>query len=140
MRHGNIAWLWSITAALAGFLFGFDTAVISGAEQAIQRLWQMDDALHGLAVSSALWGTVIGAITGSIPSDRYGRRPTLVTIGVLYTVSAIGRAQMAAPWATAALTTRLTRSRVMNGRTPSCTTTMSGSRARSACSARQTDS
>jgi sugar porter (SP) family MFS transporter len=92
MRHGSLAWLWSITAALAGFLFGFDTAVISGAEQAVQRLWQMDDALHGLAISSALWGTVIGAIAGSIPSDRYGRRPTLIGIGVLYAVSAIGSA------------------------------------------------
>ncbi len=92
MRHGNVAWLWSITAALAGFLFGFDTAVISGAEQAVQRLWQMDDALHGLAISSALWGTVIGAVAGSIPSDRYGRRPTLIGIGVLYAVSAIGSA------------------------------------------------
>lgn len=92
MRRVDIAWLWSITAALAGFLFGFDTAVISGAEQAVQRVWQMDDTLHGLAISSALWGTVAGALTGSIPSDRFGRRPTLIGIGVLYAVSAIGSA------------------------------------------------
>ncbi len=92
MGRDNIAWLWSITAALAGFLFGFDTAVISGAEQAVQRLWQMDDTMHGLAISSALWGTVIGSIAGAIPSDRYGRRPTLIGIGVLYAVSAIGSA------------------------------------------------
>jgi sugar porter (SP) family MFS transporter len=88
----SVAWLWSITAALAGFLFGFDTAVISGAEQAVQRLWQMDDTMHGLAISSALWGTVLGALGGAIPSDRYGRHPTLIGIGVLYAVSAIGSA------------------------------------------------
>ena len=79
-------------AALAGFLFGFDTAVISGAEQAVQRVWNMSAGLHGLAISSALWGTVVGAIFGGIPSDRYGRKPTLIVIGVLYAVSAIGSA------------------------------------------------
>ena len=80
---------WSITAALAGFLFGFDTAVISGAESAIQTLWQLDPLQHGLAVSIALWGTVLGAIVGSWPTDRWGRRRTLSMIGVLYLVSAL---------------------------------------------------
>lgn len=84
--------LWALTAALAGFLFGFDTAVISGAEQDVQRAWSMNDALHGLAISSALWGTVLGAIFGGVPSDRFGRKPTLIGIGVLYFVSAIGSA------------------------------------------------
>lgn len=83
---------WAAVAALAGFLFGFDTAVISGAEQAIQRIWQMTDTVHGLAISSALWGTVLGALFGGWPSDRWGRRPTLIGIGVLYAVSAIGSA------------------------------------------------
>jgi sugar porter (SP) family MFS transporter len=83
---------WAAVAALAGFLFGFDTAVISGAEQAIQRIWQMSDTVHGLAISSALWGTVLGALFGGWPSDRWGRRPTLIGIGVLYAVSAIGSA------------------------------------------------
>jgi sugar porter (SP) family MFS transporter len=92
MAHKNIVWLWSITAALAGFLFGFDTAVISGAEQAVQRVWSMSDALHGLAISAALWGTVAGSLAGSMPSDRYGRRPTLIGIGVLYALSAFGSA------------------------------------------------
>lgn len=83
---------WAMIAALAGFLFGFDTAVISGAEQAVQKVWNMSDALHGLAISSALWGTVIGALTGGWPSDRWGRRPTLIAIGVFYAISALGSA------------------------------------------------
>ena len=83
---------WALTAALAGFLFGFDTAVISGAEQAVQREWAMSDALHGLAISAALWGTVIGALTASWPLDRFGRKQTLIWIGVLYALSAIGSA------------------------------------------------
>ncbi|MES2300923.1 MAG: MFS transporter, partial [Pseudomonadota bacterium] len=83
---------WALIAALAGFLFGFDTAVISGAEQAVQKVWAMSDALHGLAISSALWGTVIGALLGGWPSDRWGRRPTLIAIGVFYAISALGSA------------------------------------------------
>ena len=74
---------YAVIAALAGFLFGFDTAVISGAEQAVQRVWDMDAVLHGLAISSALWGTVIGALFGGWPADRYGRKPTLIVIGIL---------------------------------------------------------
>lgn len=84
--------IWSITAALAGFLFGFDTAVISGAEQAVQKLWHMDAFAHGLAISAALWGTVLGALTGAIPSDRYGRKPTLAAIAILYIVGSLGSA------------------------------------------------
>lgn len=83
---------WSITVALAGFLFGLDTAVISGAEQAIQKLWSLDDFTHGLAVAMALWGTVVGSMLGGIPSDRLGRRQTLLAIGLLFFVSAIGSA------------------------------------------------
>ncbi len=83
---------WAFVAALAGFLFGFDTAVISGAEQAVQRLWAMSSTVHGLAISSALWGTVLGALFGGWPSDRWGRKPTLIVIGMLYAVSSIGSA------------------------------------------------
>jgi len=91
MRHTQILF-WSITVAMGGFLFGFDTAVISGAEQSIQELWQLDDFLHGLAVAIALYGTVLGAMLGGIPADQYGRKQTLFGIGILYLVSAIGSA------------------------------------------------
>ena len=83
---------WSVTAALAGFLFGFDTVVISGAEQQIQTLWGLSSFLHGLCLSSALWGTVLGALLGGIPTERYGRRKTLIAIGALYFISALGSA------------------------------------------------
>jgi len=83
---------WSITVALGGFLFGFDTAVISGAEQAIQENWQLSDGLHGLAVAIALYGTVLGAVFGGVPADKFGRKKTLFGLGVLYLVSALGSA------------------------------------------------
>lgn len=84
---------WSIIAALAGFLFGFDTVVISGADQQLQELWGTSDAFHGAVVMGmALWGTVIGAIFGGIPTNRFGRKNTLIWIGVLYTIHAIGSA------------------------------------------------
>jgi sugar porter (SP) family MFS transporter len=84
--------LWSLTSALAGFLFGFDTVVISGAEQRIQSLWGLSPELHGIAMGSALYGTVLGSLLGGWPADRFGRRPTLLVIGLLYIVSAVGAA------------------------------------------------
>ncbi len=85
--------LWSITAALAGFLFGFDTVVISGADKKLQELWQTSDVFHGSVVMAmALWGTVIGAIFGGIPTNALGRKKTLIWIGVLFLVSAVGSA------------------------------------------------
>lgn len=84
--------LWSITVGLGGFLFGLDTAVISGAEQDIQRLWNLDSWQHGLAIAMALYGTVIGAAFGGVPADRFGRKPTLLWIGILFFVSALGTA------------------------------------------------
>ena len=84
---------WSVTVALAGFLFGFDTIVISGADLALQNLWQKGELFHGLVVvGSALWGTVFGAIFGGIPTDKIGRKKTLIWIGILYVVSALGSA------------------------------------------------
>lgn len=85
--------IWSITAALAGFLFGFDTVVISGAEKKLQLLWGSSDMFHGtVVIGMALWGTVIGAFFGGIPTNKLGRKTTLVWIGILYTVSAVGSA------------------------------------------------
>lgn len=84
---------WSITAAMAGFLFGFDTVVISGADTQLQQLWGTSNAYHGIVVMSmALWGTVIGAIFGGIPTNRLGRKNTLVWIGIFYVISALGSA------------------------------------------------
>ena len=84
--------LWSITSALAGFLFGFDTVVISGAEKDIQSVWHLEAGLHGVAIASALYGTVAGSMLGGWPADRFGRRSTLIIIGGLYLVGALGSA------------------------------------------------
>jgi sugar porter (SP) family MFS transporter len=84
--------VWAITSALAGFLFGFDTVVISGAEQTIQGLWGLSAGVHGIAMAAALYGTVLGSLTGGLPADRFGRKPTLLWIGTLYIVSAVGSA------------------------------------------------
>ncbi|MBP0902648.1 sugar porter family MFS transporter [Mariniflexile gromovii] len=91
--------IWSITAALAGFLFGFDTVVISGAEKKLQLLWGSSDMFHGvIVIGMALWGTVIGAFFGGIPTNKLGRKNTLIWIGVLYTISAIGSGLANDPW------------------------------------------
>ena len=87
-RSGRV-FFWSLTSALAGFLFGFDTVVISGAEQTIQKLWGTSDFMHGIAMASALYGTVLGSLIGGWPTDRYGRRATLLWVGILYFVSAV---------------------------------------------------
>lgn len=84
--------LWSVVVALGGFLFGFDTAVISGAEQSIQQYWSLTPFEHGLTISIALIGTIIGALFGSIPSDSLGRRATLIIIAVIYLVASLGTA------------------------------------------------
>src|SRR5260221_1304051 len=80
---------WSLTSALAGFLFGFDTVVISGAEKTIQSLWSLGDGMHGIAMAAALYGTVLGALFGGWPTDRFGRKATLLWIGVFYLVGAV---------------------------------------------------
>jgi sugar porter (SP) family MFS transporter len=91
--------IWSISAALGGFLFGFDTAVISGVEQTLQKLWHLTVFEHGFTVSIALIGTVIGSLIGGIPAEKYGRRISLFIVAILYLVSALGSAY-AVDWTT----------------------------------------
>lgn len=87
--NGRI-FFWSLTSALAGFLFGFDTVVISGAEKTIQTLWGLSPGLHGIVMGSALYGTVVGSLIGGWPADRFGRKATLLWIGILYFLGAVG--------------------------------------------------
>lgn len=89
---------WSLTAALSGFLFGFDMAVISGAEQAIQKLWDLSPTMHGWAMSMALWGTVAGSLLASWPTDNLGRKKTLLSVGLFFLVSAIWSATTKDPY------------------------------------------
>jgi sugar porter (SP) family MFS transporter len=89
----------SITVALAGFLFGFDTVVISGVDHSLKELWPRGDFFHGVVVmGSALWGTVAGAMFGNYPTDRWGRKRTLIAIGWLYVLSALGAGLASDPW------------------------------------------
>lgn len=80
----------SLIAALGGFLFGFETAVISGAEKTIQQLWSLSSGWQGFTVASSLIGTVIGSLLAGRPAQVYGRKKVLFFIAVLYLVSAIG--------------------------------------------------
>ena len=90
---------WSLTVAVAGFLFGFDTVVISGANLPIKELWHTTPLFHGIFIMSmALWGTVFGALLGGIPCDRLGRKKTLFWIGILFLVSALGSALAPDPY------------------------------------------
>jgi SP family arabinose:H+ symporter-like MFS transporter len=84
--------IWSIIVAIGGFIFGFDTVVISGGEQAIQKYWQLGDLAHGLTTSIAIVGTIFGALFGRIPADSIGRKKSLLIIAVLFLVSALGTA------------------------------------------------
>ena len=80
---------YAFVAALGGFLFGFDTAVISGVEKSIQLLWSLDDFSHGFTVASALIGTVIGSMIAGNPAEKYGRKRVLQAIGLLYLVTSL---------------------------------------------------
>src|SRR5258708_1802023 len=81
-----------IVASLAGILFGFDTAVIAGVTTALREIFLLSPAGLGAAVSSALWGTLLGALVVGGPGDRYGSRNMLRVIGLLYVISALGSA------------------------------------------------
>src|SRR5215469_14382239 len=82
--------VWSLVSALAGFLLGLDTVVISGPEQTIQPLWHLCEGMHGMAIAAALYGTVFGSLLGCWPTNRFGRKATLLGIGILYVRSAVG--------------------------------------------------
>lgn len=89
----------SLTASLAGFIFGFDMVVISGADKDIQLLWNTSPWFHGFFIMSmALWGTVIGSIFGGKPTEKYGRKKILLLVGLLFTVSALGSALAQDPY------------------------------------------
>ena len=89
-QTNNKVLTWSLIVSLGGFLFGFDTAVISGVEKHIQELFQLSSFMHGFTISSALIGTVTGALISGRPADRYGRKPVLFIIAALYVLTAIG--------------------------------------------------
>ena len=90
---------WSVVAALAGFIFGFDTVVISGANQPIKELWHTSTLFHGIFIMSmALWGTVAGALLGGIPAEKFGRKKVLLWVGLLFAVSALGSALAQDPY------------------------------------------
>ncbi len=86
----NFAVRVSLIAALGGFLFGFETAVISGAEKTIQSLWNLSSGWQGFTVASSLIGTVIGSLIAGMPAQRFGRKKVLLAIAFLYLLSAIG--------------------------------------------------
>ncbi len=89
----------SLIAALAGFIFGFDTVVISGANLPIKELWGTTPLFHGFFIMSmALWGTVIGAIFGGFPTEKFGRKKVLLSVGILFSLSAIGTAFATNPY------------------------------------------
>ena len=90
-------WFLSLVAAMGGFLFGYDTAVINGGEQQIQGTWHLSSFMHGLVMSSALWGTVVGAMSGGRFTDAIGRKKALFCVGVLYFASAVWSAFASGP-------------------------------------------
>lgn len=86
----------ALIAALGGFLFGFETAVISGAEKIIEKMWSLSSFWQGFTVSSSLIGTVLGSLIAGVPAKKYGRKRVLLTIAVLYFFAAIGTASISA--------------------------------------------
>jgi sugar porter (SP) family MFS transporter len=99
MKKQKLVFSWSIIVALGGFLFGFDTAVISGVEKSIQQLFNLNSFWHGFTIASALIGTVIGALIAGRPADKFGRKPVLFIVAFLFAFSAFGSALAhSLPW------------------------------------------
>ena len=88
----NFMFYVAFVASLGGLLFGFDTAVISGAEKSIQVVYDLSDFSHGFTIAIALIGTIIGAFVCSKPVEKHGRLKALKIIAFLYFVSAVGSA------------------------------------------------
>lgn len=98
MKKNNLV-RYSVVTSLAGFIFGFDTVVISGANLPIRELWHTTPLFHGFFIMSmALWGTVLGAIFGGIPTQHFGRKKVLLWVGILFAVSALGTALAPGPY------------------------------------------
>jgi sugar porter (SP) family MFS transporter len=87
----------ALIAALGGFLFGFETAVISGAEKALQSLWNLTPFWQGFTVAASLLGTVLGSLVAGAPAQKYGRKKVLIAIALMYLISALGCA-LASGW------------------------------------------
>ncbi len=86
----------ALIAALGGFLFGFETVVISGAEKTLEKLWSLGSIAQGFTVASSLLGTVLGAMLAGIPAKKYGRKKVLQVISVLFIIAAVGCASISA--------------------------------------------
>jgi MFS family permease len=87
---GGLLLLSAVVAALGSFLFGFDTAVISGTTESLKSVFKLNDFYLGFTVSSALIGTMVGSLLAGRPADRWGRRPVLAVLALLFLVSAAG--------------------------------------------------
>jgi sugar porter (SP) family MFS transporter len=86
----------ALIAALGGFLFGFETVVISGAEQTLEKIWHLSSGWQGFTVSSSLLGTILGSLIAGFPAQKYGRKKTLQVVAVFFVVAAIGCASVSA--------------------------------------------
>src|SRR5580698_7290294 len=77
-------------AALGGLLFGFETVVISGAEQTLEHLWNLSGFSHGFTMASSLFGTIFGSLLAGFPAQKYGRKKTLQVIAIFFIIAAVG--------------------------------------------------
>jgi sugar porter (SP) family MFS transporter len=80
----------ALIAALGGFLFGFETVVISGAEQTLEKLWHLSKLSQGLTVASSLFGTILGSLLAGFPAQSYGRKKSLQVIAAFFIAAALG--------------------------------------------------
>src|SRR3712207_4621840 len=88
----------AIVAALGGLLFGFETAVISGTTEDLERVYGISGFMLGFTVASALIGTIVGALVAGRPADRYGRKKVLLAIEVLFLICALGTGLVTNLW------------------------------------------